>query len=172
MQLKETSFNINELLNKLSEQYKENKEGVVFNVQFRMSSEDANIFADKEKIEQILHLLIDNAFKFTESGSVTCGCKLLDKKLVCYVSDTGIGIKPEFSNVIFNKFRKGEEFRSKIFRGTGIGLALASALIDLMQGDIWFKSTSGEGSIFYFSIKYVPAKTLRNKVNSESEKVN
>ena len=172
MQLKETPFDVNELMQKLRDQYQQNKEGLLFKVQNKIRSKDANIFADKEKIEQILHLLLDNAFKFTETGSVTCGCKLVDQKLIFYVADTGIGIKPEYSKVIFNKFRKGEEFRSKIFRGTGMGLALASALVDLMQGKIWFESTPGEGSVFYFSIQHVQATKMRTKVNSERENAN
>ncbi len=66
--------------------------------------------------------------------------------------DTGIGIPPEYHEMIFERFGQVEKEGSKIYRGTGLGLSISKGFVDLLGGKIWVKSVPGRGSTFYFTI--------------------
>jgi len=119
------------------------------------------IFTDKLRLEQVLSNLINNAIKFTRAGFVELGCRKLpeEEMLEFYVRDTGIGIKNEHLELIFERFRKVEEDKSQVHRGTGLGLAISSQLVKLMGGSIHVTSTIGEGSVFYFTIPLIKSAT-------------
>lgn len=151
MLIKEHAFDLDGLFTSLQEDYMNYKKNVSFEV--KHSKKIREIKGDRKRIEQVFHLLLDNAFKFTEKGTVVCGCKYEDNEIVFFVTDTGIGIPQELHNIIFRKFRQGDERRNRMYGGVGIGLALAKALVDLMQGRIWFRSDVGKGATFYFTIK-------------------
>ena len=116
--------------------------------------------------KQIPHCL-NNAVKYTEKGSVIL--KLRGKKqdentliLTIVVWDTGIGIKPEDKEQLFNKFERLEMDRNSTVEGTGLGLAITHNLIELMGGNIEVESEYGKGSIFTVNIpqKIVSGSTL------------
>jgi len=153
LMLKEQVFVLEDLFSELQSDYAFYKEGVGFIVDLTKNEKDTKLRGDKERIEQVLHLLIDNAFKFTNEGTVTCGYKKEENQWIFYVKDTGIGIDPKLGNVIFKKFRQGDERTSRAYGGVGMGLSLAKALVDLMQGRIWFHAEKEGGTCFFFSIK-------------------
>lgn len=115
-----------------------------------------NIKADKNKLSQILMTLVSNAVKYTEEGFIYVYISLKEKKDEKYyinfrVKDTGTGISENKSRDIFNMY--GNVISSKYsYRGTGIGLPVAKNFIDIMGGDIDFKSSFEEGSEFEFCI--------------------
>ncbi|MFA6403539.1 MAG: two-component regulator propeller domain-containing protein [Salinivirgaceae bacterium] len=116
------------------------------------SLKDIVINSDKLRIKQVMINLLDNAIKFTESGSIHFGYQIKNNKILCFVKDTGIGVSKEDQTLIFDRFRKIETKNSKLFRGAGLGLAISKHIILLLGGSIWIESQPGLGSTFYFII--------------------
>ncbi len=115
----------------------------------------ANILTDQHKLKQILINLITNAFKFTESGKIECGCKRSNHQLLFHVSDTGIGIPGDKHEFIFERFTRLETVISKSYvGGTGLGLPIVKGLVGLLGGKVWLESEHGKGSTFYFTIDF------------------
>ena len=115
-----------------------------------------NIIADSFRLKQIFTNLLSNALKFTEEGGLTFGIKSIDNSLIYfYVRDTGIGIKKENQELIFDRFRQGHESKTRFYGGTGLGLAISKHLVELMGGEISVISEPGKGSEFIFSIAYL-----------------
>jgi len=95
---------------------------------------------------------LDNALKFTECGIIEFGIEKNESNtLYFYVKDTGIGIKPENKELIFNRFRQVEDSFTRRFGGVGIGLSISKSLIGLLGGNIWVESEINKGSIFRFT---------------------
>ncbi len=113
-----------------------------------------NIVSDENKIHQILTNLISNAIKFTNVGYVQFGYELHEDKVVFTVSDTGIGIPEDNSINIFDRFTRIEREQHTQFDGTGLGLAISKGLVDLLGGQISYKSELGEATTFTFEIPY------------------
>lgn len=118
-----------------------------------------DIISDRRRLEQILINLINNAIKFTESGSVTVTAELLDNYRISphaaparyvrlIVADTGIGIKPEDLALLFQPFRQIDSGLSRMHEGTGLGLAICKRLLELMGGQITANSVWSQGSEF------------------------
>lgn len=112
------------------------------------------IKTDKVKLKQILINLIGNAFKFTEHGSIECGCKHENNHILFYTSDTGIGIPEDKHNKIFERFSQLHHETVKNIGGTGLGLSIAKGLVNLLGGRIWLESEVDKGTTFYFTIIY------------------
>lgn len=110
--------------------------------------EGKKVFTDQEKTVFILKELIDNAFKFTEKGSITVGCRCHDNDVELFVKDTGMGIPDEDKSRIFEPFFHGETQFISLHRGTGLGLNMIRRQVQLMGGSINFSSTSGQGTEF------------------------
>jgi PAS domain S-box-containing protein len=115
-------------------------------------NQDDIINSDKTKLKQIFINLISNALKFTDDGTVECGCKLNDGTLTFYVSDTGMGIPLEKQELIFERFTQLPQNKFTNVGGTGLGLSIVKGLIDLLGGEIWLKSQPGKGSTFSFKL--------------------
>lgn len=136
------------------------------NIELKLEVEpamDTVYFGDEARIRQVLINLIDNAIKFTESGNVTVkiwqGGFLGEKReLHVEVSDTGIGISPEFLGKLFAKFSQEDNDTRRKYQGTGLGMSIVKHFIQLMGGDIEVKSKKGEGSVFHFYIQLKPAR--------------
>ncbi len=153
-------FNLNELFIELHQFFinqfqKNDKRDIIF--QFIPIDDSKKIFicTDKGKLKQIFINLINNAFKFTEKGSITFGCiKDLNSNLTFFVSDTGIGIPEDKQAVIFERFMQLNTGSSTLKGGTGLGLSIVKGLIKLLEGEITLKSVANEGSTFSFSVSY------------------
>jgi signal transduction histidine kinase/CheY-like chemotaxis protein len=114
-----------------------------------------DISTDVLKFRQIFTNLLDNAIKFTESGEVSFGYLIHNnEELVCFVSDTGIGIDKKYQKDIFEIFRQAQNKSDKNYGGTGLGLAICKGNAQLLGGDIWVESKPDKGSVFYFSVNY------------------
>ncbi len=113
------------------------------------------LITDEHMLQQVLHHIINNALKFTQQGSIEVGYTTNDDFVKFYVKDTGIGIHPEFISKIFDRFRKGEIYKSIEDGGTGLGLSIAKAYVELLGGKIWVESESGKGSTFFFTIQFI-----------------
>jgi PAS domain S-box-containing protein len=115
---------------------------------------DLLMLTDKVKLIQVIECLLDNAIKFTFEGTIWLKCKLNGDMLYFEVGDTGIGIEPQFHELIFERFRQVESGFNRSFGGNGLGLSIARAFINQMGGSIGLRSTPGEGSCFFFSLPY------------------
>ena len=108
------------------------------------------IFSDAVRLQQILTNFINNAIKFTSSGSIQVGYRLKENHIEFYVADTGIGISPEQQSDIFHRFVKLNNF----VPGTGLGLSICKNIIKQLKGQIGVESTPGQGSRFWFTLPY------------------
>jgi signal transduction histidine kinase/ligand-binding sensor domain-containing protein/CheY-like chemotaxis protein len=125
-------------------------------------------YSDYKRINQILAILINNAIKFTSEGQIELAANLVENKLLISIKDTGIGISEKNHKLIFERFRKADNDKNVMYRGAGIGLAIASKLSKLLGGEIWVESEYGKGAKFTFSLDYVPLKENTN-LNKQSE---
>ncbi|HUV01402.1 MAG TPA: ATP-binding protein, partial [Bacteroidales bacterium] len=98
--------------------------------------------------------LVENALKFTYEGKVKFGYSVEEGKIEFYVSDTGIGVPVEQQERIFGRFFQGDCSSTRIYGGTGMGLSITKAYVELLGGEIWFTSQPGEGSDFRFTVPY------------------
>lgn len=113
--------------------------------------------ADKTKFMQILYNLLSNAVKFTpENGKITINAFQKNKSLQFEIIDTGIGIKPEDKEKLFEAFHQANGSLSREYEGTGLGLHLTKRLVELHGGKIWAESTFGKGSAFFFILPINP----------------
>jgi PAS domain S-box-containing protein len=103
---------------------------------------------DPTRVRQILYNLLSNAMKFTETGEVSVRLSRLDGCLVIAVKDTGVGMTPEQTERLFQKFAQADASTTRKFGGTGLGLAIARELALAMDGAIEARSTLGEGATF------------------------
>ena len=128
------------------------EKGVRFIVNNSLSKGDSMIYTDREKLYAILTNLTRNAVKFTSSGFIEVGCNKKEDCIEFYVKDTGIGILPEQKEVIFERFRQGNDSLTSGYEGAGLGLAISKAYTELLGGMIWVESVLGKGSTFFFTI--------------------
>jgi len=120
------------------------------------------IYTDMRRLKQILANSLDNAIKFTESGSIHFGYTLErinlngeeKKHFIFHIKDTGVGIPAKHHERIFEKFSKLES-PEKLYSGTGLGLFISQNLVELLGGKIWLKSAEKKGTTFYISIPYI-----------------
>ncbi len=110
------------------------------------------IYFDVEKIDKVVFNLLSNALKFTKDGSITIQTKYSDSNIELVLIDTGIGIKSDQVDHIFDRFRQAEGSSSKEFAGTGIGLSLVKEVIELHGGKIIVSSQYGQGTVFRIQI--------------------
>ena len=134
-----------------------NKKGIRINT--HIHEDVPSITVDKVKFKQIMFNLLSNAVKFTpENGRVTINASLMNQHVQIAVSDTGIGIKSEDMDKIFEAFRQVDASYARRYEGTGLGLTLTKRLVELHGGKIWVISEFGKGSTFTFTLPVKPPK--------------
>jgi signal transduction histidine kinase/CheY-like chemotaxis protein/HPt (histidine-containing phosphotransfer) domain-containing protein len=117
------------------------------------------VYGDPHRIQQVVVNLINNAVKFTETGSVTLRATHLETKvpvLKLEIIDTGIGISKENQQKLFSAFSQADSSISRKYGGTGLGLSIARKLSELMGGKIGVTSEEGKGSNFWVELPYQP----------------
>jgi len=105
---------------------------------------------DEIKLHGILSNLIKNAIKYTDKGSVNFGFKIEENHNTFYVKDTGIGIPIDKQDIIFNRFVQADLSLASKYEGAGLGLSIAKAYTEMLDGKIWLKSEINSGSTFFF----------------------
>ena len=130
------------------------------------------LYGDASRLKQICVNILTNAVKYTKEGSITFSINSVVKNDVCRliisVEDTGIGIKQENINKLFNKFERLDLEDNVTIEGTGLGLAITKKLVDLMHGAIVVQSVYGKGSKFTVSIDQ---RIVKNPTITTSEPV-
>jgi signal transduction histidine kinase len=117
------------------------------------------VFADEERILQVLNELVTNALKFSNSGTtIHLSAQPCAEGQVCFtVEDQGRGISPEKLERIFDRFQQGDASDSRALGGTGLGLALCRSIVEQHGGRIWAESIPGQGSKFQFTLPVAPS---------------
>ena len=107
---------------------------------------------DKDRIQQVLGNLVNNAIKFTDKGEVTIATRKEGGNIQVRVIDTGIGIEKEDVGRIFHSFEQVKRTKGRKIIGTGLGLAICKEIIERHKGRIWVESKIGKGSTFHFTL--------------------
>jgi PAS domain S-box-containing protein len=148
--------NLKNIFNTKKQNYK--KDHIEITINNNVSQEKGNLIIDSDplRLEQILTNFLENALKFTEKGSIEIGYDIIQENkkssINFYVKDTGIGLSRTQQEVIFNRFTKIEDNKTKLYRGAGLGLAICENLVSLLNGKIWVESKEDIGSTFYFTL--------------------
>lgn len=164
--IKEKDYSIKETVEKLIKMNtkKYNKENVVFKYSISESTPQ-NLFGDKTKIKEIINNVLDNSFKYTNKGSIslTINSEIVSDicNLIIEIKDTGIGIKSEDLNKIFNGNDIDNDINSDV-DSDGLGLLVTKDLVSLLGGTITVNSYYGSGSVFTIKIP----QRLKNELES------
>lgn len=153
------TFDLHQMLDDLWVSYEKSKismgkEHITFLLEKELDDSNCTINCDDVRLRQILYNLLGNSLKFTQTGFIKFGYKLIDGMLQFYVQDTGKGISKENQSLVFERFRQEEETYTRQFGGTGLGLSISKKLVELLGGEMWLVSEQGIGSTFYFTIPY------------------
>jgi signal transduction histidine kinase/response regulator of citrate/malate metabolism len=106
------------------------------------------IYGDDTRMRQILLNILGNAVKFTDTGHVSFTVEVSEETLTFIVKDTGIGIKSEDVDKLFDAFTQADERKNRTKEGTGLGLSITKNLIEMMEGELTLESEYGKGSVF------------------------
>lgn len=134
-----------------------------------------SVLGDPGRLRQVVVNLLGNAIKFTESGEVSLAvvdAHEQDHGLTVHfaVSDTGIGVAPEWKGRIFDAFVQADGSNTRRHGGTGLGLSICSRLVGFMGGRMWVDSAAGQGSTFHFTASFaIPATPVVRAHNAEPE---
>jgi len=166
--LEKISFDLNMILSYLADMttLKAQEKGInlTFDIDHNIGR---NYFGDPLRLSQVLLNLLSNAIKFTEDGSVTLSIKtidLIDNKVTLQfeIKDTGIGIKKEQVQNLFQSYSQASSNTSRKYGGTGLGLTISKQLVELMGGKIWAESEYHKGSSFFVNITLEADNDKRN----------
>ena len=134
------------------------------------------LLGDPVRLHQIILNLVSNAVKFTSEGSITVSVSLLneDEKQATVefaVADTGVGIRADKLEKIFDNFQQASSNTARLFGGTGLGLAIVKQLVEPQGGTMTVKSTVGEGTTFSFTLSFQKT-DAKAEMQSDIEEMN
>jgi PAS domain S-box-containing protein len=159
VELEQNDYNLLSLIDELSSTLAANARAKGLHVDIHYDPElPTCLRGDELRIRQVLTNLLDNAIKFTASGSVALNTGLQDGQLHFAVRDTGIGIAPDRLAAIFEPFTQADASMTRRFGGTGLGTTICKQLVELMGGRIWAESVPGEGTTFHVLLPLVLAR--------------
>jgi CheY-like chemotaxis protein/HPt (histidine-containing phosphotransfer) domain-containing protein len=161
MDIETVDFNLEDVMDNLANlitvkaQEKEDLE-VLFNTNREVPR---FLVGDSLRLGQVLINLSNNAVKFTDSGEIVVSTELLKRNedqvtLKFSVKDTGIGLTEEQAGKLFQSFSQADTSTTRKYGGTGLGLAISKKLVNMMGGDIWVESESGQGTTFSFTANF------------------
>ena len=127
------------------------------NLEVAVGAEELWVECDRDRILQVVINLLSNAIRYNkENGRVFLSLNKKDNKVLLLVEDTGIGIRPQDKDKIFDRFFQVISDAPRRPGGTGLGLAICKSIIDMHKGRIWVESEHGVGSKFYVELPLVP----------------
>lgn len=152
-----TKVHLNRLIDEVQNKIKPQISKTIFFSNIKGKTEDDfQLYADGIKIKQILMRLLNNSIKFTQKGEIQFGYAIKHDTLIFFVKDTGIGIKSETQEKIFNVFHQDHDDNFSLKSGIGLGLTICQGYLHVLGGKIWVDSEEGIGSTFYFTLPFKP----------------
>ena len=146
------------------------KKGLRLTCTTGLPDHESIIVTDQIKLQQILTNLVQNSLKFTRTGSIDIGYARKGNMLTFYVSDSGIGVPLEMQHKIFERFRQADNSLTRAHEGSGLGLSISKAYVEMLGGTIRVVSEGdSKGSRFTFSIPYNPL--ISKKIDHKSPSV-
>ncbi|MCI3927113.1 ATP-binding protein [Paenibacillus sp. TRM 82003] len=165
LELESVNFHLEDLINRtLASHYlAAHEKKLVLNAQVLPNTPN-HVNGDPSKIQQILHNLVSNAIKFTESGAIHLSVQRIHELqsevcLLFAIRDTGIGIAKKDQDRLFQSFSQIDASHTRKYGGSGLGLSISKRLAERMGGNLWVASQEGEGSTFSFTVKLAAADT-------------
>lgn len=152
IKLHKKSINLHSVVTGVLDMIRMMKNGKKLELQLEIPSTFPKVWADENRLIQILFNIIHNAIKYTEEGSVTIRATHEGRKATVSIEDTGIGISEATQQKIFQRYEQENASSAAIGGGIGLGLAVSKQLVELHGGTINVTSTFGKGSIFYFTL--------------------
>lgn len=153
MLLDRTDFDINVIIRATAASFEGTCRQKVLSIELILTDDEMYVYADMEKIQQVLYNLLDNAIKFSHHGStIKVETSVKKNKLFLSIKDTGIGIPKEDLKLIWDRFYKSDLSRGKDKKGTGLGLSIVKEIINSHGEHINVISTEGVGSEFIFTL--------------------
>jgi signal transduction histidine kinase len=153
-QLTMSNFDVNELIRRVLLKQEKRIEQKELDVQIDFEQDRCMVEADRDRIEEVLINLIDNAIKFTpEKGHLIVSTRIEGNKVYISVSDSGIGISEEDMPHIWERFYTADKSRAS--GSTGLGLSIVKRIIEQHRQSIWVKSVPGQGTTFTFTLNHI-----------------
>ncbi|MEX0995272.1 MAG: HAMP domain-containing sensor histidine kinase [Balneolaceae bacterium] len=148
--IEKKEFNLSGVLNHINELYypQAREKGI----DLKVDTGSYRVFADPDKIEQVLDNLVSNALKYTNKGSIGISCRREGKEVRVEVRDSGIGISEEHLSKLFDRFYRTDKARSRDKGGIGLGLSVVKSILDAHGSKIRIESEAGKGSVFSFGL--------------------
>jgi len=151
--LEKKLIDMRELISRVAEDFQAAARKKGLELQTSLPAVLPEIYADPDKITQVLTNLIGNALKFTpREGEVEIGAQKKGDELEIWVRDNGIGIEPADQEKIFDRFQQIRGEHQVSDKGAGLGLAISREMVRLHRGRMWVESEPGKGSVFYFCL--------------------
>jgi len=167
MEIVETEYNLSKLIADLTAMIslKAKSKNLIFNINIDQTL-PVHLYGDDVRIRQILTNLLSNAIKYTNKGTIALNIHgdIQDSTVTlhCSVTDTGIGIKEEHIDSLFEEYTRIENDTNHYVEGTGLGLTITMRLLKLMGSNLQVRSEYGKGSEFFFALKQtvIDSKTI------------
>lgn len=150
-----THYNINDIVGPVEDQMRPmvEEKGLAFEV----SVDPGNLYADANRVRQVLINLVGNAAKFTQTGGIKLNVVMNDNVVEFSVTDTGIGIPEDQVSRVFEAFHQVDATSTRQFGGTGLGLAISRDIAEMHGGTLTASSVTGQGSTFVMRLPREPA---------------
>ncbi|MBU1061613.1 MAG: HAMP domain-containing histidine kinase, partial [Candidatus Omnitrophica bacterium] len=168
LELRKSQFNISDLIKQMAFSFEAKMKQKHLELKLNFPADKVYIYADVDKVIQVITNLIYNALKFTEHGSIEVTVEDRENEIECRVADTGTGIPEEDLSKVFGKFQQFGRTFGPGEKGTGLGLSITKGIVELHKGKIWFESKEGVGTKVSFTLpKFAEPSLLKEYVNTE-----
>ena len=146
-----TPLDLSNLIQKVAHRLRVTSPGVT--VRVNLPPNLPTVMADRDRIEEVLENLLDNAVKYSpDKAVVTVACHVTGDEVFVRVSDTGMGISLREQEQIFDRFYRAGNGKTRSLQGAGLGLYICRAIVEAHGGRIWVESALHQGSTFLFSL--------------------
>lgn len=159
---------IGDLFRQVVEAFQPRASAKALSLRVSVPEQGVPIYADADKVMEILTNLVDNAVKFTDAGRITLLARADRERVECSVEDTGVGISAQDLPRVFGKFEQFGRLSGAGAQGTGLGLAIAKRLVELHHGTLRVESQPKKGTRFIFTLpSYSPGNVLQGMVGDK-----
>lgn len=129
------------------------------------------VYADPDRLREVVTNLFDNAIKYTDAGKISVGLTGNNEVVQFFIADTGPGIPAEDIPHLFQKFYRIDSSATRTIGGTGLGLFISRKIIELYKGRIWVESELGKGSTFYVNLPRISSQKATALQNAQTNKL-